>query len=90
MGNFLSTAKKVLREGAIELYSIMGEDIPLEKEEFQSHYSNLGEVLFEIESILTLNELLNKLTKGDFSVLGYCSDDEDMLEEFLRVVNESR
>ena len=90
MGNFLSTAKKVLREHAIELYSIMGEDIPLDKVDFKLHYSNLGETLFEIESILTLNELLNKLTKGDFGQLGYHEDDEDMLEEFIKVVNESK
>jgi hypothetical protein len=90
MGNLLATAKKVLTDHAIELFQIFGEDIPLEKEEFQSHYSRLGEVLFEIESILTLNELFNKLTKGEFEMLGYCPDDEDMLEEFLRVVNEFR
>lgn len=90
MANLLSTAKKVLFDHSVELYQIYGEDIPLEKEEFKRHYSNLGEVLFEIESIQTVNELFNKLTKGDFDQLGYHPDDEDMLEEFLKAVNESR
>ncbi len=90
MANLLSTAKKVLRDHSIELYQIFGEDIPLEKEEFQRHYSNLGEVLFEIESIESFTDLISKLESGFFSQLGYHPDDEDMLEEFLRVVNESR
>jgi hypothetical protein len=90
MSNLLSTAKKVLKEHAIELYNNFAEDLPLEKEEFKRHYSNLGEILFEIDSIQTVNELFNKLTKGDFEQLGYHPDDEDMLEEFLRNVREAQ
>jgi hypothetical protein len=69
---------------------IFGEDIPLEKVEFQRHYSNLGEILFEIESIESFTDLISKLESGFFSQLGYHPDDEDMLEEFLKVINESR
>jgi hypothetical protein len=46
------------------LYQIFGEDIPLEKEEFKRHYSNLGEVLFEIESIESFTDLISKLETG--------------------------
>jgi hypothetical protein len=90
MSNLLSTAKKVLRDHSIELYQIFGEDIPLEKAEFQKHYSELGETLFEIESIESFSDLISKLESGFFSQLGYHPDDEDMLEEFLKAVNESR
>ena len=84
--SLLQKSQKVLREQAIELYTIYAEDLPLEKEEFKRHYSNLGEILFEIDSIQTVNELFNKLTKGDFDQLGYHPDDEDMLEEFLKAI----
>ena len=36
MSNLLSTAKQVLKEQAIELYSNFGEDLPLEKAEFET------------------------------------------------------
>jgi hypothetical protein len=90
MSNLLSTAKKVLKEHSIELYEIFGEDIPLEKEEFKAHYSNLGEILFEIESIESFSDLISKLETGFFSELGYHPDDEDMLEEFLKAIEESK
>jgi hypothetical protein len=69
---------------------MFGEDIPLEKEEFQRHYSELGETLFEIESIESFTDLISKLESGFFSQLGYHPDDEDMLEVFLKAVDESR
>jgi hypothetical protein len=90
MPNLLSTAKKVLFDHSVEIYQLFGEDLPLEKEEFKRHYSNLGEVLFEIESIESFTDLISKLETGFFSQLGYHPDDEDMLEEFLKAVNESR
>ena len=90
MPNLLSTAKKVLFDHAVEIYQLFGEDLPLEKEEFKRHYSNLGEVLFEIESIESFTDLISKLETGFFSQLGYHPDDEDMLEEFLKAVEKSR
>ena len=90
MSNLLSTAKKVLFDHAVELYQIFGEDIPLEKEEFKRHYSNLGEVLFDIESIESFTDLISKLETGFFSELGYHPDDEDMLEVFLKAVEKSK
>jgi len=90
MSNLLSTAKKVLKEHAIELYNNFAEDIPLEKEEFKRHYSSLGEILFEIDSIESFTDLISKLETNFFSELGYHTDDEDMLEEFLRNVREAQ
>jgi hypothetical protein len=90
MSNLLSTAKEVLKEHSVGFYSTFAEDLPLEKAEFKRHYSNLGEVLFEIESIESFTDLISKLENDFFSQLGYCSEDEDMLEKFLKAVNESR
>lgn len=89
MSNLLSTAKKVLKEHSIELYNIFADDIPLEKEAFKLHYSNLGEMLFEIDSIESFTDLISKLENNFFSQLGYHNSDEDMLEEFLEAVRKS-
>lgn len=90
MSNLLSNAKKVLKESAIELYNIYAEDLPLEVEEFKRHYSNLGEILFEIDSINSLSGLILKMEEGDFDQLGYCKGDDSMLEEFLETVKKSQ
>ena len=90
MSNLLSTAKKVLKETAIELYNNYADDLPLDKEEFKRHYSNLGEMLFEIDSIESFTDLISKLENNFFDQLGYHNSDEDMLEEFLREVREAQ
>ena len=88
--NLLSTAKNLLKDQAIELYDLYAEDIPLKKEEYRRHYANLGETLFEIDSIKLFSELIAKLESNFFSELGYHSDDEDLLEEFLEAVKRSQ
>jgi hypothetical protein len=90
MSNLLSTAKKVLKETAIEFYNNYADDLPLEKSEFKRHYSNLGEMLFEIDSIESFTDLISKLENNFFDQLGYHNSDEDMLEEFLREVREAQ
>jgi len=89
MSNLLSTAKKVLFDHAVELYTIIGEDLSLEKQEFKTHYSNLGEILFEIETLESFTDLTYKLESGFFSQLGYDPEDEDLLGEFLKAVVEN-
>jgi hypothetical protein len=84
--DLLLKAQKVLRDHSVELYNIYGEDIPLEKEEYKRHYANLGEILFEIDSIESFTDLISKLESNFFSQLGYHSDDEDLIEEFLKAV----
>jgi hypothetical protein len=90
MSNLLSTAKQVLIEGAMQTYDTFRNDIELSKEEYRRHYSNLGEVIFNIDSTEAFSELIRKLEVGQFEQIGYFLDDEDMLVEFLKVVNESR
>jgi len=90
MSNLLSTAKKVLKENAVEFYNNFADDLPLEKGEFKRHYSNLGETLFEIDSLESFTGLILKLETNFFSQLGYHSEDEDMLEEFLKEIEKSK
>jgi len=90
MSNLLSTAKKVLKEGSIEFYICMSEDLPLEKNEFKRHFGNLGEVICEIDSVNSFSELISKMEKGDFEMIGYFPGDDDMLEEFLKAVKEAQ
>ena len=84
--SLLQKAQKVLKEQAIELYNNFADDLPLEKAEFERHYSNLGAILFYIDSIESFSELISKLESNFFSEIGYHTDDEDMLEEFLKAI----
>lgn len=88
MSNLLSTAKNVLKTQAIEVYESFAEDLPLEKSEYVRHYKNLGEILFEIDSIKTFSEFILKVENEDFGQIGLV--DEDGLEEFLDRVRESQ
>ena len=90
MGNLLSTAKQVLIEGAMETFDTFRECIPLTKIDYKLHYSSLGEVIFNIDSTESFSELIKKLEEGQFERIGYFQGDDEMLSNFLKVVNESR
>lgn len=90
MSNLLSTAKKVLKVHAVELYSMFAEDLDLDVRSYSNHYSNLGEILFEIEYIESFSDLISKLENNFFNQLGYDNSDEDMIEEFLKAVKQSQ
>ena len=84
MSNLLSTAKELLTQQAIEFYQAFLEDVQLDKEEYVSHFANLGEVLYEIESIETFSEFCTKAENGDFGEVGLA--DIEGLEVFLKRV----
>ena len=84
MKNLLSTAKELLIRQAIEVYQAFLEDVQLDKERYASHFANLGEVLYEIESIETFSKFCAKAESGDFEQIGL-GDMED-LEVFLKRV----
>lgn len=90
MSNLLSTAKQVLIDGAMQTYDTFRNDIELLKGEYRRHYSNLGEIIFNIDNTESFSELISKLETGQFEQIGYFPGDEDMIVEFLKVVNESR
>ena len=51
------------------------------------HYRNLGAMIFQIDSYKSLGDILNDMENDNLSELGYCSGDEDVVEEFLKVLN---
>lgn len=90
MKTLLERAKKVLKTHTVELYTMREEDLDLDEKSFTIHYSFMGEMLFEIEKIESFSEIIQKLESGFFNEIGYYPDDEDLIEEFLKAVNESR
>ena len=89
MKTLLQRAKNVLRSQAIELYTMREEDLDLDEKSFSIHYSYMGEMLFEIEKIEAFSEIIQKLESGFFNELGYYSDDDDLIEEFLKAVEKN-
>ena len=90
MSKLLNTGKMILRESAVEFYTLMSEDLEIDKNNFRNHFANLGTVLFLIEEIKSFSELITKLEEGLFEEVGYFPGDEDMLECFLEAVEKHK
>jgi hypothetical protein len=71
MENLLRTAKKLLREAALEIYSCYEEDLEMDAKSYIAHYSSLGELLFQIESCSSLGDMIVKLERGVFDQIGF-------------------
>ena len=70
MKNLLSTAKQILVEGAQTLYDDRRADIEFDLTEYQDHYQNLGNIIFQIDSYKTLGDILNDMENDNLSELG--------------------
>ena len=90
MKNLLSTAKQILVEGAQTIYDDRRSDIDFDLAEYQQHYQNLGAIIFQIDSYKTLGDILNDMENDNLSELGYWGGDEDVVEEFLKAIEESK
>jgi len=90
MRTLLEKAKRVLVEGAINLYDIRKDDLDLELSDFENHFKNLGSMIFQIESYKTFGEIVTDLENDNLSELGYWGGDEDLIEEFLKAVEKIR
>ena len=88
MSNLLNTGKRILKERAIEFYTVMSEDLEITKGDFKDHFANLGIMLFLIEEIKTFSELIAKLESGLFEQIGYFPEDEEVMEYFLEKIEE--
>jgi hypothetical protein len=86
MKTLLEKAKRVLVEGAINLYDIRKDDIDLKLSDFENHFKNLGSMIFQIESYKTFGEIISDLENDNLSELGYWGADDDLIEEFLKAV----
>ena len=90
MSNLLNTGKQVLKERAIEFYVMRSEDIDIDKTGFQDHFAQLGEMLYIIEKIETFSEMIMKLEKRVFELIGFFPEDEDMMDFFLELLEDSK
>ncbi len=83
MKTLLEKAKTLLIAQANDLYDIRKDDLDLDALSFRNHYSNLGELVFQIESYESLGEIVKDLENDNLQELGYWGADEDMIESFL-------
>ena len=88
MKTLLEKAKKVLLDSAYSLYDCRKDDLDLELSEFENHFKNLGSMIFQIESYKSFGEVINDLENDNLSELGYWGADDDLMEEFLKAVEE--
>ena len=86
--SLLSTAKQILIDGAIELYEMRRSDLS-GLVEYQSHYANLGSLIFQIDSYESLGDIINDIENDNLQELGYFGADEGLIKEFLRAIKES-
>ena len=90
MSNLLSTAKKMLIERAQTIYDDRRVDLENDVKDYQNHYQNLGAIIFQIDSYKSLGDIINDIEKDNLAELGYWGADEDVVEEFLEDLNESK
>ena len=83
MKTLLQKAKDLLVAQANDLYDIRKDDLDLELCEFENHYKNLGSLVFQIESYISLGDIVTDLENDNLSELGYWGADEDMLKMFV-------
>jgi hypothetical protein len=83
MKTLLEKAKAILVSQANTIYDVRREDLDLDALSFRSHYSNLGELIFQIDSYESLGDIINDLENDNLQELGYWGADEDMIEDFL-------
>ena len=83
MGNLVSTAKQILIDQASELYEARRSDLDKDALSYRSHYSNLGELIFQIDSYESLGDIIKDLENDNLQELGYWGADQAMIEDFL-------
>ena len=86
MENLVDKAKALLIGKANDLYDMRREELDFDALSYRSHYSNLGELIFQIDAYESLGDIINDIEDDNLQELGYFGADEDMLEEFLRAV----
>ena len=47
-------------------------------------------IIFQIDSYKSLGDILNDIENDNLSELGYWAGDEDVIEEFLKAIEESK
>ena len=83
MGNLLSTAKQILIDQANVLYEVRRSGLDRDALSYRSHYSNLAEIIFQIDSYESFGDIIKDIENDNLQELGYWGADDAMLEEFL-------
>ena len=82
----LDRAQKVLRDKAFDLYNMRKDELDFDALSYCSHYSNLGELIFQIDAYTSFGDVIKDIEDDNLQELGYFGADDNMLEEFLRDV----
>lgn len=79
---FVIRLKTKLKEMAKEIYDCMSDDIALTKQDYATHYSNLGQVLYDIEKIESFTGFLTSCINGKFQEIVDIND-EVVFQDFI-------
>jgi hypothetical protein len=86
MKTLLERAKALLIDSANDLYDMRKDELDFDALSYRNHYSNLGELIFQIDAYESLGDLIKDIEDDNLQELGYFGADEDMLEKFLKHV----
>ena len=86
MKTLLETAKALLINKANDLYDMRKEELDFDALSYRHHYSNLGELIFQIDAYASFGDIIKDIENDNLQELGYFGADEDLLETFLKQV----
>ena len=86
MKTLLEKSKALLIEKANELYDMRKDDLDFDALSYRNHFSNLGELIFQIDAYESFGDVIKDLENDNLSELGYFGADEYLLDEFLKHV----
>jgi len=86
MKTLLERAKALLIDSANDLYDMRKDELDFDALSYRNHFSNLGELIFQIDAYESLGDLIKDIEDDNLQELGYFGADEDMLEKFLKHV----
>lgn len=75
--NKLEKLQNVLVARTFDVYRAMEENLDFLEIEFESHYGNMGKLIYDIKNYATIGGLIDDLYKGEFGELGIV-DEEDV------------
>ena len=86
MKTLLERAKALLIDSANDLYDMRKDELDFDALSYRNHYSNLGELVFQIDAYESFGDLIKDIENDNLQELGYFGADEDLLEAFLKQV----
>jgi len=86
MKTLLERAKALLIDSANDLYDMRKDELDFDALSYRNHFSNLGELIFQIDAYESLGDLIKDIEDDNLQELGYFGADEYLLEEFLKEI----